>query len=238
TLDAEPVAQAGKTAAYAVLHEAPVVLPADPGDLGEVVLLRREDPTCTDHRFGEEGRHTLRTHTQDLGLHRGRRPVGDHRCLLNEFTEPGSETLHADDAGPKTVETVVATGPTDQMGLVRPSHGEPVTSRQLCGRVDGLASPAGQNHLRVGHGSMCGQTLAQLHGGRVGEVTVDGVGVQGPDLAVDRIGDLGAAVPDVAVPKAGRTVQEAVAGIVPEPHTFGAGHHELGPLGHCVHVAK
>ena len=73
-------------------------------------------------------------------------------------------------------------------------------------RVDRLRTAAGQEHPRVRHRRQPGEQRGEPVRGLVGEDLVGVEAVQPAELRRDRVGDLGTAVPDVAIPEAAQRV--------------------------------
>ena len=72
-----------------------------------------------------------------------------------------------------------------------------------------------------------GEPVGQLERGRRCGIAEDRPRLELPHLRGHGVGDLGAAVPDVAVPEARRAVEVAIAFLVPEPDALAAADHEL-----------
>ena len=113
----------------------------------------------------------------------------------------------------------------------------PVEAGELRRCVDRVAAAAREEDLRVLERRTLGDRLGQLERGRRGGVAEDRPSLELLDLPRDGIGDLGAAVPDVAVPEACRAVEIAVAVLVVEPDALAAGDHQL-VVAHHRHVGE
>src|SRR5664279_3117865 len=105
--------------------------------------------------------------------------------------------------------------------------------------------PEVKNTLLPGTRRNGGQSVGQRHRGVDGVVAERGVRRNPADLLRDRVGDLGAPVPDVGEPEPGRRVEIAPAVGAPDPGTVTAGDDELPvpldrthacePMPQCTH---
>ncbi len=226
-LDPEPRPEAAEGADHGVGDEQDPVLLAQVGDALDVALGRRVDAAGADHGLAEERRDALRADAQDLGLQRRQRVVLHGGGVRDQRAPVGRVRLDPADRRAERVRPVVAVRAADDVDALRLPGDDPVPARDLRRRVDRVAAARGEEDLGVVHRGERGQPCGQLVGGRVAEVAERRVGRQAVHLGRDRAGHVGAAVPQVRVPQAGRPVEIAAPLRVEDVHPLAALDHEL-----------
>src|SRR5664280_375927 len=228
-----------------VSDEQYVVLPADPSYLVQVAIRRRVDAAGGDHRLTEEGGNGVGAVRLDGRQQRLARVPCNGADVRHQF----AVTLVVDgNTGQRCtgdVHAVVSLFPPDNNRLAGLSAFPPVPAGQFHSGVDGIGTAGGEEHLAARHRRNGGQSVGQRHRGVDGVVAERGVRRNPADLQRDRVGDLGAPVPDVGEPEPGRRVEIAPAVGAPDPGTVTAGDDELPvpldrthacePMPQCTH---
>ena len=128
---------------------------------------------------------------------------------------------------------MVAVGPRNDERLLRVAGLCLSSPSELQRRVDGLRTRLGKKDLAVGHRRPIGDLGGECLGKVVGEGIEDVVGVDGVELRLDGLGDLGMPVADVAVPERPHGVED-LATVLEGEHGTLSGHdveEVLGVLG-------
>jgi hypothetical protein len=212
----EPRSRAPEPGDDLVDHEQHAGLPADISDRVQVPVWGGEDAARADHRLAEERGDAIGAQFADrlpqrLGVvPRHLHDIAEQRPVAGEVGRDAGQR------GSGRVHAVVRAVAMDQRRALRPSHEAPVPTRHLRGRVDGVRSPARQEHLGAGNGCDVGHPLDELLNRWIREVLERGVGLQDPHLPGDGIGDLAAPVAHVAVPEAGGRIQISAPVRVPD----------------------
>ena len=233
----EPASAAAEAGDHLVGDEEHVALAADLLHPLEIALGRREHAAGADHRLAEERRDALGSDLVDRLLERfGRVPVDLDR--LEQRAEAGAVRVDAADARAEAVDAVVGVPARKKNSLLRLAELAPVAARELAGGVDRVRAAAREEHLAAGNRREGGDPLRELGRRARRQVAVVVVRRQVAHLGCGRVGDLGSAVADVAVPEARGRVEVALPGRVEHICALAADDRQLARGLHRPHVRE
>ncbi len=155
------------------------------------------------------------------------------RNLRDVADERPVALAHGRDAGERCavrVRPVVREAPRDDHGALWLALERPVAPDDLGGGVDGLAAAGAEEDGGVLDRGEVGDPLCEVECRAVRVVAEDVVRRQRAELLGDGVGDLDAAMADVAEPETGRRVEVLVPVGVPDPAPLAAGEDELVPV--------
>ena len=219
-LSTEPGTGATEPADDLVEDQQRIVLIAQPTEAFEVPVLRRMDAACALHGLADDRRNPVAV----LGEHLGGFldvSTGNLHHVREKIAPALAVELDALRGRAADVGAVVAVGAANDDLLLGRSATLLDHPREFEGRVHRLGTRTSEENASVGVGRLGRNEISGFGGSGVRERIEDAIDLELLHLRGDGLDDLGAAVANLAVPKAGHTVEILFAGVVSEGRPLG-----------------
>ena len=226
-LDAEPRAEATESADHAVGNRQHPVTAADLRDrlevAGRAVAGRRPSRSPARRRRRRRSRPPAARSRPRARLARPTRPARSRARVARTRPCRAARGCSCRSRACRGSPPVAA----DQMPPLRLAPDDVDEPRQLRRRLDRVAAPARQEHLRARLRRQPRKPIGQLERRAVRDVAEEVEALERPQLGRDRVRDLRPAVADVRVPEARRAVEIPPPLLVPDEDALAPGEHEL-----------